>query len=131
MLIGRRRDVNEVGKAAAAYFVFPSSSAISFWKSSRWRSGSKPMCFFMRAASVKYALDALETDRHGGTPVPAVTLTCVNGAASCRIILAESHESPRAVFSEARATCCGKVFRPCHPADRSISSVFNLCSIRG
>src|SRR4051812_47903169 len=37
---------------------------------------------------LKDALDALKVDRHVGTPVRVVALTCVNGAASCQKTLA-------------------------------------------
>jgi hypothetical protein len=43
-----------------------------------------------RGNRLKDALDALEINRHVGTPVPTDASSCVNGAARCRKKLAES-----------------------------------------
>src|SRR5262249_31150623 len=59
----------------------------------RWQLGDR----------LKDALDVLKVNRHVGTPVPGAALPCVNGAPSCRKKLAESQDSPRVVFSQARA----------------------------
>src|SRR5262249_39111793 len=40
------------GKAATAYFPFPSSSATSFWKSARGRRGARWGSFFMCTTSL-------------------------------------------------------------------------------